>query len=589
MSTTLSSSTSESSARASAISLSDAYRPQPKTGRLKVWVVAVVAAMSLVGGLAWATVRWSRTAQQLANLDVFTVGPRTFTVLLEEKGELKAANSTDIICEVEGRSTIIYLIPEGTAVKEGDLLVELASDEIEDRIRQEELKETNAITAHEAAQTELEIQRDQNASDIRKADLKIELARLALEKYKKGDWEQALKDAQIDIQQATINLKRRTEEFQADKELRAKNFITKTEYDESYFNFKRAEWELEKANKALEVLETYTHVADSRQRESDLEEAIKERDRVVKNADAEELKKVRSLEGKKKELDLIQDQLAKLRTQKEKCRIHAPTQGFVVYFGGFGGRRFFSSGDQIKEGATVHERQTLLSLPDTSEMMATVRVHEAKTDKLQIGQSVVVKVEGMPGQRFTGKVSKIAVVADSQNRWLNPDLKEYETEITLDPTDAPLKPGVTAYCEILVETVEDKLAVPVQTVYTKGGQRYVFQETAREPKPVAIALGAVGTEWAEVTRGLTGGEQILLTFADEHKRLVPDAPPGPPRPGPVGVFQRDPERPTNVMRGRPPGDKPDSPRHRGTRSGDPRGYGHARVKPPSRSNSTRTP
>ena len=404
---------------------------------------------------------WSRSAQQAGKVNQYVVTPRTFSVVLKEKGELKAAKSTDIICEVEGRSTIITLIPEGTAVKEGDLLVELASDEIEDRIAQEELKESNAITAFEAAGTELEIQRDKNASDIRKAELEIELNRLELEKYEKGDWEQMRKEHEIAIEQAGINLERRTEDFNAAKDLRARDFITQTQFREDDFNFKRAEWELEKAKKALEVLRAYTHVAAMRKRESDLDEAIKECARVKKNADAEELKKVRALEGKKKELELIQDQLAKFRRQREKCRITAPTQGFVVYFTG-GGRHFMSGDNQVKEGGTVHERQVLLSLPDTAKMLVVVRVHEAKTDKLRLGQAAAVTVEGLPGHQFTGNVAKIAVVADTQNRWLNPDLKEYETEITLDPTDVPLKPGVTAHVEILVESVEDILAVPVQ-------------------------------------------------------------------------------------------------------------------------------
>jgi len=111
MSTTLSSSANESSTGASAIALTDKYRPRARTGRVKLWVAVVVVTVFLAGGLAWAAVRWSRAAIQLANVDRFTVTPRTFLVSLEEKGELKAANSTDIICEVEGRSTIIYLIP----------------------------------------------------------------------------------------------------------------------------------------------------------------------------------------------------------------------------------------------------------------------------------------------------------------------------------------------------------------------------------------------------------------------------------------------------------------------------------------------
>jgi len=152
-------------------------------------------------------------------------------------------------------------------------------------------------------------------------------------------------------------------------------------------------------------------------------------------------------------------------------------------------------------------------------------VHEAKTDKLSVGQSVDVKVEGLPDERFSGRVAKIAVLADSQNRWLNPDLKEYETEITLDPTDVPLKPGVTAYVEILVETVEDKLAIPVQAVYSKSGRRYVFRGEEAKLLPVEIELRAIGTEWAEVSDGLSGGEEILLAFSDEEKRLIPDLSP----------------------------------------------------------------
>jgi len=483
-----------------------------------------VVIVGLLAAVVWATTSWTRAATHIANVDKFTVAPQTFTVALKEKGELKAAKSTDIKCEVEGKSTIISLIDEGTNVKEGDLLVELASDEIVERIRQEELTESNAITAFEAAKTELDIQRDQNASDIRKAELQIELKRLELDKYEKGDWEQKLKDARIAIEQATISLQRRDQDYNASKELYAKKFITQTEYQEDEFNFKKAQWDLDKANKAIEVLETYTHVAELRQKQSDLEEATKECERVKKNAEAEEVKKVRASEGKEKELALTQDKLAKLRGQREKCRIFAPTQGFVVYYSE--GWRWGSSESQMKVGASVIERQILMQLPDTSKMTAVVRVHEAKTDKLSLGQSAMVSVEGIPGKRFPGSVTKIAALADSKSGWLNPDLKEYETEITLDPTEDRLKPGVTAQAEIMVETVEGKLAVPVQALYTKGGQRYVFRDGGSGTAYVPVQTGAIGTEWAEIAEGLSAGDRIRLAFSDDDKRAIPDAAPG---------------------------------------------------------------
>ncbi len=542
------SSTTAGGASAAAAAARQASRVQAKRrGRIWRGAVLLLLMVGVLGSGSWAMTHWTRRANLRATVDKFSVELRTFSVVLKEKGELKAAKSTDIISEIEGRTRIISLIAEGTPVKEGDLLIVLASDQIDEKIRQEELKEANAITAFESSRTELEIQRDKNLSDIRKAELEIELAQLGLERYEKGDWEQQLKDAQIAIDQARIALQRRTQDYSASKQLKEKSYITETEFKEDEFNYQKAEWDLEKAEKALVVLNTYTHTVELRKREADRDEAVKEAARVRKNAAAEEKKKERALEGAEKELSIIVDQLAKLRSQKEKCRISAPTQGFVVYYsGGGGGFRMMSSDSQIREGAEVFERQILMQLPDTAKMTAVVRIHEAKTDKLRMDQSVALDVEGVPGKRFTGKVTKIAALADTQNRWLNPDLKEYETEIALDPTDIPLKPGTTAHCEIFVETVENRLAVPVQSVFSKGGKRFVFKDDSKGVSPHEVKLGAVGMEYVEVTQGITANERILLAPSDEHKRLLPEAGPG-ERGGPGRMGgPRSAERPPGV-------------------------------------------
>ncbi len=506
-------------------------------GIFRYWKIEVLLAfVILLGAVSW-TAFGARSGGGADQIQSALVSPQTFNVVLKEKGELKAAKSTDVKCEVEGRSTIISLIPEGTAVQQGDLLVTLASDEIENKIRESEMKESNAITAFESAKAELEIQRDKNASDIRKADLQIELKGLELKKYQEGDWAQKLKDAQVAIQQAEITLERRQQDFDASKKLYDKKYTTQTEYEEAEFNFKKAGWELDKAKMALDVLNKYTHLAEEKQKVSDLEEAQKEAERVGKNAEAEEIKALRNVEGRQKELVLIQDQLAKFRAQKEKCRIFAPTQGFVVYYSGGGGRWNMNGDQQIKEGAEVIERQILMQLPDTSSMMVSVRIHEAKTDKLRVDQPVNVSVEGIPGRTFPGRVRKIAPLADSQSSWLNPDLKEYETEIILDPTDVPLKPGVTAHAEIMVTTVEDQLAIPVQAIYAKSGKRFVFRQKGNSAEPVPVQVGPVGNEWAAIDSGLESGDRVLMAFTDDHRRMIPDAPAGEDRGG-AGMQRR---------------------------------------------------
>ncbi|MGB0716797.1 MAG: hypothetical protein ACPGXK_13020, partial [Phycisphaerae bacterium] len=366
------SSNDRSSQQHKSVRLVQSYR---RRGGALAYVVAVVVMAGVAAG-GWAAMNMGSLESGDA-VDTHNVDRRSFLVELKEKGELKAARSVDIKSKVEGRATIISVVEEGTPIEQGDLLVELASDQLDEKITQEELKEATVSTSYQAAQTDLDIQRDKNASDIAKAQLDVELKTLELEKYLKGDWAQQLRDAEIAIEEAKIQLERRRADFDAAKKLVEREFITQVEFEENDFQYKKALWNLEKAEQAKMVLGQFTHKAELRKRESDRDEAKRELDRVRKNAESEEAKKVHNVDGKRKELEITRARLTKLRAQRENCKIFAPAPGFVVYYSG-GGRFWSSDGSgQVKEGATVHERQVLMQLPDTSEMIVVVRIHEA--------------------------------------------------------------------------------------------------------------------------------------------------------------------------------------------------------------------
>ena len=78
--------------------------------------------------------------------------------------------------------------------------------------------------------------------------------------------------------------------------------------------------------------------------------------------------------------------------------------------------------------------------------------------------------------------------------------------------------------------MENALAVPIQAVYSKGGRKYVFQDTKEGVKFREVQLGAASTEWAEVLDGISKGDSILLAFTDEHTRAIPEPE------NPVGSF-----------------------------------------------------
>ena len=195
------------------------------------------------------------------------------------------------------------------------------------------------------------------------------------------------------------------------------------------------------------------------------------------------------------------------------------------------------SNNQSKGGDEGDERQTIMQVPDTSGMKVIVRIHEAQTDKIQLGQEAFIEVEGISDRKFTGRITKIAVLADSQNRWLNPELKEYETEITINESDPLLKPGVTARVEILVSELTDVVAVPVQSIYSKMHKSFVFVGHKDDAEPIEVQLGLASDEFVEIKSGLEPGQEVLLAVSDLMKTRLPEVEPpedwmpGGPMPG----------------------------------------------------------
>ncbi|HUU82268.1 MAG TPA: efflux RND transporter periplasmic adaptor subunit [Phycisphaerae bacterium] len=498
----------------------DSDRDQARWKRLRVAVPILVVVV--IGG-GFLLIRSAGSGAGDGELQAFTVTRRSFPVLLREKGELKAAKSVDVKCEVEGRSTIIWLIEEGKEVKEGEVLVRLASDQIDEKVRSEEIKDANAQAAVAAAEKEHEILVDQNASDVRKAELVLEMARIEMEKYLEGDWKQMTLDLDLELERAQMVLARSKADLEDAEELHASKFITGGELYNAQFEEFRAKIDVDKAFLRKKIEWEYTHKKNMREKQADDDEAGKELERVRKSTAAREAKSAAELDAKRAEAGLTRERLTKFREQQAKCEIRAPQDGLVVYESEGHGWR----GDrQITEGAEVYERQTILKLPDTSVMMVTVRIHEAKTDKIALGQQALVEIEGVPGQVFTGKVTKIAALADSQNQWLNPELKEYETEITLDQNDAPLKPGVTARADIVVRQAEGVLAVPVQSVFGKGGRNFVFRKTRGGGEPVEVEPGVSSDEFVEIASGLSEGDAILLAVSNDLQRTLPEVAPG---------------------------------------------------------------
>lgn len=201
------------------------------------------------------------------------------------------------------------------------------------------------------------------------------------------------------------------------------------------------------------------------------------------------------------------EEIRRLKIMITKCVMRATGPGLVVYGGG---REEWWNQQPVRKGAIVHEQQTIITIPDTTKMSVQVKIHEAEVTKVAIGQKVRISIGAHPDKKLTGKVSRVAVLPSSQDEWLNPDFKVYDTVIEIDGSHDWLKPGMSAKAEIIAEKLDDVLYIPIQSAVPQGDHEVCFVPGADGPEPRYIQTGAMNIEFIVVTQGLVEGERVLL-------------------------------------------------------------------------------
>jgi hypothetical protein len=195
--------------------------------------------------------------------------------------------------------------------------------------------------------------------------------------------------------------------------------------------------------------------------------------------------------------------------QVAACTIRAPATGLVVY-GSSGDSYRYREAGPIQEGGKVYQRQKIISLPNTAELIVEVRVHEVDVDKVRPGQSATITAEAFPDETLHGKVLSVAPLPDTQRGYLSPDVKVYITKVSIEDSHSSLRPGMSAKVEILVEQLNDVLIAPVQVVANRSGRKVCYIATDRGPQERQVQIGAFNNTFVEIVSGVEVGENVLL-------------------------------------------------------------------------------
>ncbi|MEE7559301.1 efflux RND transporter periplasmic adaptor subunit, partial [Xanthomonas sp. Kuri4-2] len=155
----------------------------------------------------------------------------------------------------------------------------------------------------------------------------------------------------------------------------------------------------------------------------------------------------------------------------------------------------------IKTGNFVQINTPIFRIVDDSQLEATLNVPERELATLKAGQPVTLLADALPGQRFAGRVDRVAPVVDSGSG-------TFRVVCSFGEDAQALQPGMFGRIRIDYDQRADALVVP-RLALLDDGEPAVYRVRAGQVARVAVKLGYAEGAWVEIRDGLAEGDQVV--------------------------------------------------------------------------------
>jgi RND family efflux transporter MFP subunit len=221
-------------------------------------------------------------------------------------------------------------------------------------------------------------------------------------------------------------------------------------------------------------------------------------------------------EAAQAQLDLARAQFEQAKARLDELKITLSNTVIVSPVDGFVGKRF------LDPGAFANTNTPVVAVVDISLVRMVANLVERDVRRVPAGTQANVEVDAFPGEKFKGRVSRVAPVFD-------PATRTAEMEIEVPNPGFRLKPGMYARVQLTVDTRDNALTVPRAALVSLDGKNGVFvavksdsaQPAARSSEPAGapaltakflpVETGIRDGERIEVTSGLTDGARVITT------------------------------------------------------------------------------
>lgn len=405
------------------------------------------------------------------------------------------------------------LVEVGQAVQRGQLLAQLDVTDLT-------LALANAKVAQEIAAAQLaKLEAPPDPMDVAAAQAAVEVAQAGVASAEAAlasaqaayrnlfagpsEAQQVINEAQL--RQAEIALKQAQQAYNKIKDLPdAGMYPQAQQLEQATANYELAKAQVARTTEPVNEAQRAQALNQIAQAQS----AIRQAQAQVVNA-RNNLNKL--LEGPKEEdltiarAQLKQAQLNVLQAENAlaNARLIAPIDGVV-------------SQVNIKAGETANNARPAIVLTDLSRFKMKVLVDEIDVRQVAVGQPVRLSVDALPGAEITGKVTEISPIASNVG-----GVVAYEVTVVPDPTDEPLRAGMSATAVITTANVDNVVLVPNRfiTIDRNTSAAYVFKMVNGEPVRQQVELGLRNERESQILAGLQEGDQIALVTQTSEEQL----------------------------------------------------------------------
>jgi RND family efflux transporter MFP subunit len=363
-----------------------------------------------------------------------------------------------------------------------------------------EFVETVQFRGHVIAEKSVQIKAPSVAGDIQI----VKLSRTGTV-VKKGDVV-----AQFDTAKLVDTLNtRRSDMKQAEAETEQERAKARLLDEQDRTDLLKAQYDVERAKLDVSQREILSQI-DGAEKKLALADAEQKLRQVESRRQADQTSSQATINGKVQTRDKAQADVARVERDIAAMTLRAPADGVVTLYPNWrAGGWFTDNPPEFRPGDRAWNGATIAELPDFSTLQVSTRIDEVDRGRLQLQQTVTIRVDAVPDREFQAHIAQISALAKTDfSTW--PPPRNFDVTLQLDTRDTRLRPGMSGSGRIAVNRIPGSILIPPAAVFSKAGTSvaYVLAGAKFVERPVVV--GPRNEEQALIISGLAAGEKVAL-------------------------------------------------------------------------------